>query len=1009
MTPERYQRICQLFDEAVELAPAERAAFLAQACGADVALRTEVEKFLAGMEPAADYLFRPAMDVAAELLANDQQPFALGQKISHYQMLSLLGTGGMGRVYLAEDTRLKRKVALKLLPASFTQEAERVRRFEQEAQAASALNHPNILTIYDFGQTDTASGKLHYIAMEYIAGVTLRQRLEAGRLPLVEALSLVGQIAVALDTAHNAGIFHRDIKPENVMLRPDGLVKVLDFGLAKLSEMRVADGGWRNEKAQFHNSQSTAAGMVMGTPRYMSPEQARGLKVDARTDVFSLGVVFYEIVTGEPAFAGVSTAEVFAALLDKEPPPLRELVCEVPDRLQEIISRMLAKEREQRYSSIRAVLTDLAQLDLTTVSGSKDQPVRQSAAMWASELPSKGQETGKKGTQGAFAHPAPPVAGLSVRRAHWSKLFAVALVLASVLGGFGYFWGYRWLAARNSTLEPPAGETRFVPLIGEPGRKNLAAISPDESRVAFAWDGGKGAEVSPADIYVKVIGTDGPPLRLTTALENDTNPFWTPDGKYVTFVREKSDGKGEVLRVPASGGPEQKLAETFTWAAWSPDGKTLAVREVAEPSNGKSIFLVTPETGQRTRLTTPEPTVSDSIPRFSPDGKMVAFTRQLSGNVGDIFVVPASGGTPRQLTFEQFNVFGRLTWTTDSREIVFNANRREMRGLWRISAEGGTLTHVTVNARNPINPDISRLGNKLIFTDYANDSSLWLYQGASFTGREYPGKFGAPVKLPASSLYEDHSPAFSPDGQTVIFVSERTGLLELWLCDAEGKKPARQLTRAGNAGSPRWSYDGKWIAFDSVADGDLNIYVMSATGDGPWRRLTFEKSSDTMPAWSRDGQWIYFRSNRNGSSQIYKIPAAGGEARQITFNGGYEGFESPDEKLFYYSKGRGVNGIYSVPVNGGEEKLVPELKDAGYWRSWTMANEGIYFTAKKSESEWAIRFFSFATRRIMPVVPLSQAPLWWMPGLAMSADGRRLLYAQLEHPYDEIMLMENFH
>ncbi len=1003
MTPERYAEITRLCQAAMELNASQRAAFLSQACTGDDELRAEVEALLAADEAENSLIDAPALEVAAQIFAREQRSLT-GQRLGNYQILSQLGAGGMGEVYLAEDTRLRRKVALKLLPAAFTQDAERARRFEREAQAASALNHPNILTIYDFGQTDAASGSLHYIAMEFIAGVTLRQRLTGGRLPLPEVLSIVRQIAAALDTAHEANIYHRDIKPENVMLRPDGLVKVLDFGLARFAELQNGEGPSRIPHPALHKAQSTASGVVMGTPRYMSPEQARGMKLDARTDVFSLGVVFYEMLTGEPAFAGASTAEVFAALLDKEPPPLRQFVTEVPDRLQEIISRMLVKEREQRYSSSRAVITDLAQLDLT--SDSKDQPAWQSAAARGQALPSKRQETESKDkeTLDASARPTRPGTGLFVWRANRLTWLAGALVLTSVLG----FAGYRWLTARNGAAEQPAGETRFVPLIGEAGKKNFAAISPDESRVAFAWDGGLGAEVSPTDIYVKVIGTDGPPLRLTTAPENDSTPCWTPDGKYVTFVRERPDGKFDVRRVPASGGPEQKLAETFTAPAWSPDGKTLAVSGSPESAQDKGIFLVTPETGQYARLTKPEPTMGDTYPRFSPDGKMVAFIRNFGPSANDVFVVPASGGVLRQLTFEKSRLFG-LAWTGDSRELVFSAIRRITRGLWRISVAGGTPTRVAVNGQNPINPDISRQGNKLTFTEYSNDSNLWLYQGAGFAGREVPGKFGAPVRLPTSSLYEDHSPAFSPDGQTIVFASERTGVQELWMCDAEGKTATRQLTRAGSAGSPRWSYDGKWIAFDSTADGDGNVYVMSAAGESSWPRLTFEKSSENLPAWSRDGQWVYFRSNRTGKNQIYKMPTAGGEAKQITVNGGYEGFESSDGKLFYYSKGRGTYGIYSVPANGGEEKLVPELKDAGYWRSWAVVNEGICFPVKKSESEWAIQFFSFATRRTTPVVTLSQAPLWWMPGLAMSPDGRRLLFAQLEHPYDEIMLMENFH
>ncbi len=369
MTPERYQQIGRLYQDAVSLEPQRRGVFLQEACAEDEALRQAVEKLLAADEQAEaqGFIAEPARAVAAEMLAQERSQQLAGRSLSHYQILSLLGVGGMGEVWLARDTQLERQAALKLLPAQFTQDPERLQRFYREARSASALNHPNILTIYEIGAAD----ELHFIATEYIDGVTLRQRLTEGRPSLRETLAIVRQMAEALDTAHQAGIIHRDIKPENVMIRRDGLVKVLDFGLAKLTEQK----GRRGEdeptlplsSPRPHSPSpllSTMPGLVMGTPRYMSPEQARGLKVDARTDVFSLGVVFYEMVTGEPAFAGASTAEVFAALLEKEPPPLRQCAPDVPDRLQEIISRMLVKKPEERYESMRAFAAELEQVSL---------------------------------------------------------------------------------------------------------------------------------------------------------------------------------------------------------------------------------------------------------------------------------------------------------------------------------------------------------------------------------------------------------------------------------------------------------------------------------------------------------------------------------------------------------------------------------------------------------------------------------------------------------------------
>jgi eukaryotic-like serine/threonine-protein kinase len=338
MTPERHQQIGQIFHAALELEPGQRAAFLAQACAGDEALRREVESLIASREQA---------EASVSAL--------IGQRIGHYQILSLLGAGGMGEVYLAEDQSLRRKVALKLLPGRFTQEADRVRRFEQEARAASALNHPNILTIHEIGQVD---GR-HYLVTEFIDGQTLRQRMKSARLEIREALDVAVQVASALAAAHEAGIVHRDVKPENVMLRRDGYVKVLDFGLAKLTEPRVQA---IDTAALTAAEVSTEAGVVMGTVHYMSPEQARGQKVDGRSDIFSLGVVLYEMIAGRVPFEGKTSSDVIAALLAKEPLPLTQFLPEVPVEMERIMTKALQKDREERYQTIKDVLRDLKAL-----------------------------------------------------------------------------------------------------------------------------------------------------------------------------------------------------------------------------------------------------------------------------------------------------------------------------------------------------------------------------------------------------------------------------------------------------------------------------------------------------------------------------------------------------------------------------------------------------------------------------------------------------------------------
>jgi len=351
MTPERYQRIGQLFNEALELAPTERRAFLIQACGPDTELRDEVERLMAHHSEDREFLDRPAMDVAAALFAQ-QRTCLLGQMINHYKTLAQLGAGGMGEVWLAEDTRLGRKVALKLLPDKFASDPERSRRFLTEAKAASATDHPNIVTVHEIGESDG----IHYIAQEYVEGETLRSRISQGPIPSLEALDIAHQIANALAAAHGAGIVHRDIKPENIMLRHDGFVKVLDFGLAGINQPEAMSENFSNAKTL---PQNTAPGMILGTVNYMSPEQTRGQKLDARSDLWSLGVVLYEMLTGQRPFHGESMPDIFVAILERQPIPLAELLDDAPVQLQQILDKLLAKNREQRYQSSSQLAAEL--------------------------------------------------------------------------------------------------------------------------------------------------------------------------------------------------------------------------------------------------------------------------------------------------------------------------------------------------------------------------------------------------------------------------------------------------------------------------------------------------------------------------------------------------------------------------------------------------------------------------------------------------------------------------
>src|SRR6184192_1078632 len=352
MTSERWQQVNDLFQLAAERAPKERTTFLQTACQGDEGLRREVESLIASYERAENFIESPAFEVVPELLTDDRAGAIVGESIAHYRIESLLGVGGMGSVYLARDERLGRKVALKLLPEHLTADETQLSRFKTESRAASALNHPNILTVYEIG----AEGNRQFIATEFIEGMTLRASLACGRMNLHAALEIAVQVASALAAAHETGVVHRDIKPENIMLRPDGYAKVLDFGIAKLTEQRPASDHYEVGTTAVLQ---TRPGLVLGTGQYMSPEQARGQKVDARSDIWSLGVVLYEMVGGIPPFRGETPSDCIASILTTKPPPLSSVLSNVPLKLEFILQKALRKNSEERYQTIKEMLADL--------------------------------------------------------------------------------------------------------------------------------------------------------------------------------------------------------------------------------------------------------------------------------------------------------------------------------------------------------------------------------------------------------------------------------------------------------------------------------------------------------------------------------------------------------------------------------------------------------------------------------------------------------------------------
>src|SRR6476469_6689596 len=355
MTPAQFQTIEEIFLAALEQEPDVVSAFLDKACEGDAVLRREVEVLLASDQRADRFIETSSVGLTTKVIQNQKVDSLVGRTIGHYKISESIGTGGMGEVYLATDITAGRKAALKLLPLRFTGDAERLKRFQREARAVVGLNHPNIVTVYEIGEDHST----HYIASELIEGETLRQRLMRGRMEVGEAVDVAIQVASALAAAHETGIVHRDIKPENIMLRPDGYVKVLDFGIAKLAEQEVPVTLAEEEAVLLVE---THLGSIMGTVRYMSPEQARGAQVDKRTDVWSLGVVLYEMVTGHPPFTDETPREVMTSILEKEPPPLTSYNKQTPAEFQQIVSKTLRKDRTERYQSAHELLEALQSL-----------------------------------------------------------------------------------------------------------------------------------------------------------------------------------------------------------------------------------------------------------------------------------------------------------------------------------------------------------------------------------------------------------------------------------------------------------------------------------------------------------------------------------------------------------------------------------------------------------------------------------------------------------------------
>jgi eukaryotic-like serine/threonine-protein kinase len=892
----------------------------------------------------------------------------IGRKLLHYEIMQKLGEGGMGEVYKARDMHLDRFVAMKVLPPGKVADESRKACFVQEAKSASALNHPNIVVVHDI----SSDSGVDFIAMEYVDGKTLDQLIGRKGLPLNETLKYAIQVADALARAHAAGIVHRDLKPSNVMVDQHGLVKILDFGLAKLTETRNPE-----DAATLTLKPDTEKGTIAGTPAYMSPEQAEGKPVDARSDIFSFGAVLYEMLTGLRAFQGDSKMSTLAAVLQKEPRPLP---ANIPHDLNRVVSRCLRKDLERRFQHMDDVRVAL-------------------------------QEVKEESDSGQLA-PVPRPAAFSRRRTlTWAAALAAVLILGAATA---------WLLRPAARYAQPL---HAVPLTTLPGNQSYPSFSPDGNQVAFSWNGEHGDNYN---IYVKAIGA-GPPLRITKDPALDTSPAWSPDGRSIAFQRYYRD-RVQLRTVPALSGPERLLFEypstlstdldyallTFgPFVAWTPDGKWVATSwrasgnsgTVGMPDDPFCVGMISVETGEVRRLSAPPPkSPGDFGPAFSPDGRTVVFARMNSVWVTDLYVLPLSAdlrpkGEPRRLTFDQYPIAGGANWTPDGREIVYYAGPPGERRLWRIPASGVRRPEmIPVPAENAVAPALSRTGHRLAFSRLLSNTNIYR---AELTASVQPA-VGTPLIV---STREGSFAQYSPDGSRIAYQSDRSGTMEIWICDSDGSN-ARQLTDVGESlnATPRWSPDGKFIAFDSRVGGQADIWVVAAEGGKP-QRVTTDPAAHDRPIWSRDGRWIYFTSNRGGAASIWKMPwpRSGADAVLVVRHGEQPLGESPDKQFLYSCNG---SSIWKFDMKRGEETLI--LDNADHCLRVDVADRGIYYVRSvKRGQATSIDFFDFSTGAPRTLAVLQKPTAGY--GVSVSPDGRWLLYSQLDQSGSELMLVEDFH
>ena len=966
MKPDRLHQVDEIFQAALDLPPEERSAYLSRACAGDPELGKEIQSLISAFERAGAFIETPAIEIDASVVAGSLVNSLAGHSIGHYQIIQPLGAGGMGEVYLAADTRTERKVALKLLPDDLTKNDERVRRFQQEARAALALNHPNIVTIYEIGEAD---GRL-FISSEWIQGETLGQRLQRAPLSLSEALDIAVQVGSALNEAHQQGIVHRDIKPENIMLRPDGYVKVLDFGIAKLTELQTVSVA---SEAPTALKVRTAPGMVIGTANYMSPEQARGLAVDQRTDIWSLGVVLYEMVAGCVPFAGETPGDVVASILERQPAPLARYSRQAPEALEEIVTTALAKNREERYQTATQMIAALRRLKQrldATAELERSMPPHGSSLTGAMTSTNSLASTAQAGLPHAASSAEYIVS--EIKRHQWSAAIIVSLLILVVAGlAFGL---YKVISQWRTTSPFPAMK---ITRLTTSGKAVDATISPDGKLVAYLNldEGGRESiwlrQVATSSnvklVDAKQLGLFGLPRGLT----------FSPDGNYLYYRARTVAPTGNtnvyaLFRIPVLGGDAHKLIDSvYSPISFSPDGKRMAFVRNNQPVVGKSYLIVAnPDDTDERVISTHKLSEAFALPgwpmtpAWSPDGKTLVCA---AGNYPSLLIeVQVDGGVERPIGPPRWAHIDHLSWLPDGSALLLAVQEESASRLqiWEVSYPSGEARRITNDLNSYRGTSLTADANTMAVVQTVTQSDIWImpnarngearritagtgnddgYHGLSWTpngkliyASDATGNLelwsidatGANQKQITSDAHQYDAPIVTPDGRYIVFYSNRTGPLNLWRTDADGSNP-KQLTNgmAIFGGDATCSPDGKMVVYASQGSRATPVLWRMGIDGGEPVQLTEDKYWAELPSISPDGTRIafqYFGLSEVQPVTIGAIPIEGGPISQLAHLP-QRIFRSlrwtPDgNSIAYINDFGGTQNLWAVPAVGGQPK-----------------------------------------------------------------------------------------